>query len=92
MSMPVISHSAITRSQAIADIIESVALEQTGLSHILNAEGEKIQKVISTTSVTAPQMLAINKSVRCMVNTIAKLEMALQMKLELFTGEICATV
>jgi len=38
--------SSITRPQAITDIVESVALEQTALSHILNAEGEKIQKAL----------------------------------------------
>ena len=40
MGMPVISSSNITRSQAITDIIQSVALEEAALSHILNAEGE----------------------------------------------------
>ena len=47
MGMPIITPSNTTRCQAITDIIESVALEQTALSHILNAEGEKIQKVVS---------------------------------------------
>ncbi len=39
--------SCAPRYQAITDIIQSVALEQTALAHILNAEGEKIQKVIA---------------------------------------------
>lgn len=42
MGMPVITASATTRDQAITDLIQSVALEETALSHILNAEGEKI--------------------------------------------------
>ena len=42
MGMPVITPSITTRAQAVTDIIESVALEETALSHILNAEGEKI--------------------------------------------------
>ena len=41
MGMPVITASATTRDQAITDLIQSVALEETALSHILNAEGEK---------------------------------------------------
>ncbi|MEG2051735.1 MAG: thioester domain-containing protein [Oscillospiraceae bacterium] len=45
MSMPIIKPSKTIRYQSITDIIESVALEQTALSHILNAEGEKIQKI-----------------------------------------------
>lgn len=47
MGMPIINASSTSRQQAITDIIESVALEQTALSHILNAEGEKIQKVLT---------------------------------------------
>ena len=47
MGMPVITASTTTREQAITDLIQSVALEETALSHILNAEGEKIQKVVA---------------------------------------------
>ena len=39
MSMPIIKSSGIKRRDSITDIVESVALEQTALSHILNAEG-----------------------------------------------------
>ena len=46
MGMPVISHSTTSRRQAITDIIESVALQQTALSHILNAECEKLQRIL----------------------------------------------
>ena len=34
MGMPVITPSATTREQAVTDIIESVALQETALSHI----------------------------------------------------------
>ncbi|MEG1848054.1 MAG: hypothetical protein RRX92_03015 [Lachnospiraceae bacterium] len=89
MSMPVITPSTTIRTQAITDIIESVALEQTALSHILNAEGEKIQKVVKD-ATTAEEMLAVNKSVQAMVGTITRLEMVLQSKLELFSDCICS--
>lgn len=46
MGMPVITHSTTDRRQAITDMIESVALQQTALAHILNAEGEKLQRAI----------------------------------------------
>lgn len=52
MGMPVITPSTTTRSQAITDLIESVALEETALSHILNAEGEKIQKMVALDGVS----------------------------------------
>ncbi|MEG1989993.1 MAG: hypothetical protein RR136_03265 [Clostridia bacterium] len=89
MSMPVIVPSTTTRDQAITDLIESVALEETGLSHILNAEGEKIQAALAIAGVTPDQLLAVNSSVQNMVNSITRLEMILQGKIELFTCDIC---
>lgn len=59
MGMPVITPSTTTRSQAVTDLIESVALQETALSHILNAEGEKIQKVVATSDVT-PEVLILS--------------------------------
>ncbi|MGL5380755.1 hypothetical protein [Clostridium sp.] len=88
MGMPIITPSETTRCQAITDIIESVALEQTALSHILNAEGEKIQKVVANAK-SSDELLAVNKSVQSMVNTITRLEMVLQAKLEMFEDCLC---
>ncbi len=51
MGMPVITPSTTTREQAITDIIESVALQQTALSHILNAEGEKLSGSLPLTAL-----------------------------------------
>ncbi|MEG0321677.1 MAG: hypothetical protein RR606_05760 [Oscillospiraceae bacterium] len=90
MSMPVIVPGTTTTTQAINDIIESVALEETGLSHILNAEGEKIQKMLAIPGVTADQLLAVNASVQATVDAVTKLNMVLQSKLALFAGEITA--
>lgn len=89
MGMPVITPSATTRAQAITDIIESVALQETALSHILNAEGEKIQKVVAMPDVTPEVLLATNKSVEAMVNAVSRLEMILQSKLATFEGCLC---
>ncbi|MEG2770010.1 MAG: hypothetical protein RR902_04250 [Oscillospiraceae bacterium] len=89
MSMPVIVPGTGTRPQAITDIIESVALEQTALSHILNAEGEKIQKIVAA-ATTSAELRAVNKSVLAMVNSVTRLEMVLEEKLELFQDCMCA--
>lgn len=89
MGMPVIAPGTATRYQAVTDIIESVALEQTALSHILNAEGEKIQKAVAA-AATSEELLAVNKSVQSMVNSITRLEMVLQAKLEMFQDSIAA--
>lgn len=90
MSMPVIIPGTTTTAQAINDIIESVALEETGLSHILNAEGEKIQAFVAIPGVTPDQLLAVNASVQATIDAISKLEMILQSKLSLFKGQITA--
>ncbi|MEG0825951.1 MAG: hypothetical protein RR404_00620 [Bacilli bacterium] len=87
MSMPFITPGTVSRSQAVSDIIESVALEQTGLSHILNAEGEKIQAIVA--KGTVEQILETNRSVQNTINAISRLEQILESKLDLFSCEIC---
>lgn len=89
MGMPVITTSQGSRYNAVTDIIQSVALEQAALSHILNAEGEKLQCMISSDCTSPEQILATNDSVRSMVDSVAKLEMILQYKLSLFEDCIC---
>ena len=89
MGMPVITPSTTTRSQTITDLIESVALEETALSHILNAEGEKIQKMVALDGVTPEMLLAANKSVESMVNAVSRLDMILQSKLSVFGNCLC---
>ncbi len=89
MGMPVIVPGTATRCQAITDVIESVALEQTALSHILNAEGEKIQRMVAA-AATSAELFAVNDSVKTMVNAVSRLEMVLLAKLELFGGCLCS--
>ena len=88
MGMPVITPGEGTREQAITDIIQSIALQETALSHILNAEGEKMQAIIAAPNVTPEQLLALNKSVEMLINSVTRLEMMLQAKLELFADEL----
>lgn len=89
MGMPEINPSDTTRCQAITDIIESVALEQAALSHILNAEGEKLQKIICSPRSTTEILLKANKSAKATVDSIARLEMVFQSKLDLFDCCLC---
>ena len=77
------------RSQAVTDLITSIALQQAALSHILNAEGEKVQKILSFDQLSPEMILQTNKSVESMVNTVSNLEMILADKLALFGGCIC---
>lgn len=52
MSAPTIPNR--NREEAINDILESIALEETAIAHIINAEGEKIQKLLKC-DFPAPQ-------------------------------------
>ena len=73
------------RSQAIT----SVALQQAALSHILNAEGEKLQKILSFEDLRTETILQANKSVESMVDAVSGLELILKQKLELFDDCLC---
>lgn len=74
--------------QAITDIIESVALEQAALSHILNAEGEKLQALVAH-AATSEELLTVNTSVNQLVNALSKLEIVLLTKLDTVTCNPC---
>lgn len=82
---PIIS---VNFNDAINLLLISIALEELGLAHIINAEGEKIQYVLGTLpGVTSPpatitDLLRINESVRETIREIAKKEWILQTKLE----------
>jgi len=88
MGMPVITPGEGSREQAITDLIESVALQEAALAHIMNAEGEKMQAIIAMSNVTPDQLLELNNSVETMISAITRLEIMLQSKLELFSSEL----
>ncbi|MDD3430299.1 MAG: hypothetical protein PHG02_09890 [Oscillospiraceae bacterium] len=94
MSMPVISMHCrpVPMSQAISDLVESIALEEAALSHILNAEGEKIQRVVAMEDVTVTDLLDVNDSVRNTVSSIASLEDMLKDKLEYISDNMFSSI
>ena len=57
MGMPIITPGTGTKEQALTDIIESIALQETALAHILNAEGEKMQAIICMQEVSTKELL-----------------------------------
>ena len=83
MSMPKIECTNIDKCCAAASLLQSVALEETAISHILNAEGEKLQKIICMSRCCHHDLLEANKSVENMVEKITALEEVLKQKLEL---------
>lgn len=64
-------------------------MQQAALAHILNAEGEKLQRVLAYETIAAETILQTNKSVESMVDSVAQLETVLKQKLDLFGGCSC---
>ena len=79
----------MTKDEALTMIIASIAMEELALSHIVNAEGEKLQYILGTLpgghrSCASPQeILAVNKSVKGLLDTVTQNQMLLKGKLEM---------
>ncbi len=89
MSMPSFPHGGanMTREEALTMIIASIAMEELALSHILNAEGEKLQYILGTLPGASPcacsqDVLAVNKSVTALVEAVTQNQMLLKNKLD----------
>ncbi len=63
------------------DVIHSIALIETSLAHILNSEGEKIQKAVKCSNSIC-EILDVNNSVIEMIDKVIKLETLLFDKLK----------
>lgn len=63
------------------DVLESIALVECSIAHILNAEGEKIQKVVASTD-DIDKILEANNSVHKVMEKAIRLEQLLCSKLE----------
>lgn len=66
---------------SIQDVIESIALTESALAHILNAEGKKLQKAVQLACIV-DDLLEINQSVRSTLIHAVFLEQTLFTKLE----------
>lgn len=93
MGMPTIpdinGNINIDREDVINLLLASIAFEELGLAHLINAEAEKIQAVLGTleggvnfNTCSMDDLLHMNKSVRKTLQDIIKKEMLLQFKLE----------
>lgn len=78
----------IEREGVVNLLLASIAFEELGLAHIINAEAEKIQAVLGTlpesdlAATTIDELLTINASVNRTLKTALKTQMLLQFKLE----------
>ena len=88
MSMPSFppNGAGMTREEALTMIIASIAMEELALSHILNAEGEKLQYILETLLGTNPHnwpqnVQTVNKSVAALVEVVTQNQMLLKSRL-----------
>ena len=90
MSMPAFPNPAEipTTEQALAAIIASVAMEEVALSHVINAESEKIKFVVECAkekgceNMNIDDILAVNKSVDEVLKRIVELQIILKKKFD----------
>lgn len=90
MSMPSICmpNNPVSMCQAVTDLIESIALEETALSHILNAEGEHLQRVLTMEELDFCKIVEANETVAGMVSAVSDLEVILKDKLEFISNNL----
>ncbi len=78
----------IQRENAVNQILSSIAMEELGLSHILNAEGEKLQYILGTLpglsgpAATVEDVLSANESVRNLLKTAVQNQLFLKSKMQ----------
>jgi hypothetical protein len=75
----------LSRDDVLNLLFSSIAMEELGLAHIINAEGEKIQFALGTLPGSTPaslaQVLQVNSSTEAMLDTVFRQEMMLDSKL-----------
>ena len=88
MSMPSFPKNdpPLTREGSLNEIISSIAAEELSLSHILNAEGEKLQYVLGTLpglseAAALNEVMQVNESVQNTLSSIVEQQMLLSSKL-----------
>ena len=78
----------IQREDAVNQILSSIAMEELGLSHILNAEGEKLQYILGTLpglsgpAATVEDVLSANESVRNLLKAAVQNQIFLKAKMQ----------
>ena len=92
MSMPNIPNVAplisLTKDNAIDLLLASIAFEELGLAHVINAEAEKIQSVLGTLKGLHPKvvpledLLRIDEAVEDVLERVIAKEIILLFKLD----------
>jgi len=78
----------MTLENSLNMILTSIAMEELALSHIINAEGEKLQYVLGTLNESlgekpsVEEILAVNKSVKSLLDSVMHNQVILKSKME----------
>lgn len=91
MSMPTFPENGInlTKEQAFHMLLGSIAMEELALSHIMNAEGEKLQYILGTlpggqnscACPTPQEVLEVNRSITELLEQVTQSQLLLKNKL-----------
>ncbi|HJV47241.1 MAG TPA: hypothetical protein VJ824_16105 [Bacillota bacterium] len=80
-TIPTMTLGHLNRCDVLNLLLASIAMEELGLAHLINAEAEKIQFVITSEDYGRKDLLEINESARKMLRDVIKKEMLLLFKL-----------
>ena len=78
----------MTRDDAVNQILSSIAMEELGLSHVINAEGEKLQYILGTLpGITGPEatvedLLDANQSIQNLLQNVSYNQLLLRSKMQ----------
>lgn len=78
----------ITYDHALNMILASIAMEELALSHIINAEGEKLQYILGTLETSSgrkpdvDEVLKVNQSIACLLEGVSQNQMILKNKMD----------
>jgi hypothetical protein len=81
-NIPEVPAFDVDAQDAAALVLASIGFEELGLAHIINAEGEKIQRVLTLDPYpTYEQLVGVNKSVQETLEVVVLKEIVLFFKL-----------
>ena len=78
----------VSLDQAVVDLLESIALQESALSHILCAESRKMNAAMELDGLDLCKLLEVNDSATNMVHAVANLELVLKEKLEFISNNL----
>ena len=78
------------RCKAISRLIDAAAEQQEALARILEAEHKKVERATQLCGVDVDDLIDIDSIVERMLAAITRLELAIQLKLDLFSECLCS--